>query len=79
MNDCTNAVYAENENSTSMTNRIGYVVMKTGKDNNMTEHIGLAYTKTKTELLGIIWPGVVYDENQKGQWRDWSYRCALHR
>ena len=38
-------------------------VMKSSKDNNMIEHIGLIYIEI--ELLGIIWSGAVYDENLK--------------
>ena len=46
-------------------------VTKTRQDNDMTNHVGLLYTKIKIELLGPIWSGVVYDENHKGQWRNW--------
>ena len=53
--------------------------MKSSKDNNMTECIGLIYTKIENELSGIIWSGVVYDENQKGQRYDRSYKCTLRR
>ena len=37
--------------------------MKSNKDNNMTEHTGLIYTKTEIELSWIIWLGAVCDEN----------------
>ena len=30
----------------------------------MSDRIGLVYAKTKTELSRIIWPDVIYDENQ---------------
>lgn len=37
---------------------------KTKQDNHITNHIDMFYVKTKTELSGLIWPSVVYDENQ---------------
>ena len=37
--------------------------MKTKQDNDLTNRIGLVYAKTETELLGLIWSGVVCDEN----------------
>ena len=40
---------------------------KTKQDNNVTDHIGLVYTKNNTELLGPIGPGTVYDENNTRQ------------
>ena len=43
---------------------------KTRQDNDMTDHIVLFYTKYKTELLGPIYPGVVFDEIQIEQRRD---------
>ena len=45
--------------------RVRYV-MKTSKDNDIIEHIGLVYTETETGLSRIIWSGAVCDENQKG-------------
>ena len=38
-------------------------VMKTRHD-DVTDHIGLVYTKTEIELSGPIWLGLVCDENQ---------------
>ena len=52
---------------------------KTKQDNDMTNSIGLVYAKTEIELSRLIWPGAVYDENQTWQWRDWLYKCDLHR
>ena len=51
---------------------------KTRQDNDVIDHIGLVYTEIEIELLGHIWPGVVCDEYQIGQWLDWSYRCDLY-
>ena len=42
-------------------------ITKTKQDNNVTDHIGLVYTKNNTELLGPIGPGTVYDENNTRQ------------
>ena len=39
-------------------------MMKIKQDNNVIDHIGLVYAKIETELMGPIWPGVVYDKNQ---------------
>ena len=47
---------------------------KTKHDNNVTNCIGLVYAETKTKLLGPIWLGAVYDENQTGQWHNQLYR-----
>lgn len=41
--------------------------MKTKQDNDITDHIGLVYVEIKTELLGPILLGTVYDENWRGQ------------
>ena len=45
-------------------------MMKTSKNNDVIKHTVLVYVKIETELLRIIWMGVVYDENQKRQWCD---------
>lgn len=42
-------------------------VMKTKKDNDMTDCTEVIYTKNKTELSWPIGPGVVCDENQTWQ------------
>ena len=42
----------------------------------MTNHTGTVYTKNETELSWLIESGIVCDENQKGQWRDQSYKSA---
>ena len=48
-------------------------------DNDVTDHIGLVYTKIETKLWAPIWLDEVYDENQIGQWPDQSYRYNLRR
>ena len=42
----------------------------------MTDHTDTVYTKNETELSWLIESGIVCDENQKGQWRDQSYKSA---
>lgn len=32
-------------------------MIKTRKDNNVTDHIGMVYVETKIELSGLIWAG----------------------
>ena len=49
-------------NCHDQSDRVWYM-MKTNKDNNVTKHIGLVYTKTEIELSRIIWSGVICDEN----------------
>ena len=44
------------------------------QDNDMTDRDGLLYAKKKIELWWLIQQGMVYDENQIGQWRNWSYK-----
>ena len=56
-----------------------HFVSKTRLDNDMTDLISLLYFKTENELLGPIWTGAVYDENQTGQWPDQSYKYGLCR
>lgn len=41
--------------------------MKTRQDNDMTEHIGVVYTKNDIELSWAIGLSVLCDENQKRQ------------
>ena len=54
MTDCTNAIYAKTKlNCHDQSDRVRYM-MKTSKDNDVTEHIGLVYTKTEIELSRII-------------------------
>ena len=38
--------------------------MKSRQDKNMIKNIGLVYAEIETELLGPIWLGTMYDENQ---------------
>ena len=42
-------------------------VTKTRQDSDMTDGIGLVYIETDTKLLGPIWPGAIYEENQTWQ------------
>ena len=37
--------------------------MKTRDNNDVTNHIGLLYAKTKIELSEPKWRGMIYDEN----------------
>lgn len=53
--------------------------MKTKQENDMIDHLSLVYAKTKIEMSGSIWLGVVYDENQTEQRRDPSYKCRLRQ
>ena len=54
-------------------------VMKIRDNNNVTDRIGTVYAENENELSWPIRQGVVYDKNDTQQWRDQSYRCALHR
>ena len=54
-----------------------WFLMKTRLDNYMTDHIGLVYAKNDIELSRPIGLGAVCDNNQTGQWRDWSYRYNI--
>ena len=38
--------------------------MKTKKENDITDCIGVVHAENETELLWSLWPGVLYDENQ---------------
>ena len=38
-------------------------MMKTKQNNNVIDSIGLVYAKIEIELSGLIWPGMVCDEN----------------
>ena len=53
-------------------------MIKTKQDNNITDHIGMVYADTETELSVPIWPTMIYDENHTEQQRDRLYRCGLH-
>lgn len=44
--------------------------MKTRHDNDMIDCIGVVYVENDNELSWPIKSGVVYDENQIGQWID---------
>ena len=43
---------------------------KTRHDNDMTDHLGLLYTKNETELSWPIQQGKVYDEDRIGERHD---------
>ena len=53
-------------------------VTKIRHNNNVTDRIGTVYAENENELSWPIRQGVVYDKNDTQQWRDQSYRCALH-
>lgn len=38
--------------------------MKTEKENDMIDCIGVVHAENETELSWSIWPGVLYDKNQ---------------
>ena len=52
---------------------------KTRQYNDVTDRTGPLYTKIETKLLWPIRRGIVYGEDQIGQWHDWFYRCDLCR
>ena len=53
--------------------------MQTKQDNDMTHRTSVIYTKNNNELSWSIESGVVYNQNQTGQQRDWWYECNLQR
>lgn len=52
-------------------------VIKTRQDNNMIDRIGMIYVEDETKLLWLMGLGVIYYENQMGQWCDQSYRKTM--
>ena len=52
---------------------------KSWQDNDVTDHIGLLYVETKTQLSWPIWLSVVCDVNQTGHRCDQLYKCDLHK
>ena len=52
-------------------------MMKTRKENDVIDRIGMFYVENDIELSWLIGPCVVYDENQTWQRRDQSYKCGL--
>ena len=42
-------------------------MMKTRHDNDMTDHTSAIYAKNNNDMSSLIGPGIVYDENKKGQ------------
>lgn len=47
-------------------------MMKTTKDNDVTDCTSPFYIEKEIELQSLIRKGTIYDEDQTGQWRDWS-------
>ena len=56
-----------------------WYIMKTRKNNDMIDCIGVVYTKNKIELSWLIGQGAVYDKKQTGKIYGRLYRCNLHR
>ena len=54
-------------------------MMKTKQGNNVTDHIDAVYTENGTERPWSIRLGAIFDENQIGQRRDWSYKSDLQQ
>ena len=54
-------------------------MIKTKLDNDVTDHIGAIYVENKIELSWPIQPSAVYDENQKRQRCDRTYKCSLRQ
>ena len=52
-------------------------MMKTKQDNNETDGTSVVYAENETKLSWSIGPCTIYDKNQTGQRRDWSYRFGL--
>ena len=52
-------------------------MIKTRKDNNVTNCTGMVYTKNEIELYKPIRPIFICEENQIGLQRNRSYRCGL--
>ena len=46
-------------------------------DKVVNDHTSAIYVENESELSRPIWDGAIYDVEQKGQWRDRSYRCGL--
>ena len=53
--------------------------MKTRQDNNMINCISMVYVEDETKLSSPIEPSEIYDENHKGQWNEWPYKCGVCR
>ena len=51
-------------------------VMKTRQDNNMIDRTDVVYAKNEIDLSWLVRLGAVYNENQIGQCREWSYKCG---
>lgn len=67
-------IYAKNDTELSWPVGSGANFDEIKQDNDVTYHIGLVYTRTKTKCLGLIWSGVVCEKNQTRKWHDWSYK-----
>ena len=53
--------------------------MKTRQDNNVINRISTIYVEDETKLSSPIEPSEIYDENHKGQWNEWPYKCGVCR
>ena len=45
----------------------------------MIDYISVVYNETEIELWRPIWPNIVYDKNQRGEWRDRLYKSDLRK
>ena len=45
-------------------------MIKTKQDNDVTDHIGMPYVESESEVLWLIRLGTVCDKNQTGKWCD---------
>lgn len=52
--------------------------MKTRYVNDLIDRIGTVYVENDTELLWLIRPGAIYDENKTGEQLDRSYIYGLY-
>ena len=54
-------------------------IMKSRNDNYVIDRIGMIFVKYFTDMLRPIRKCAVYDEDEAGQWRDWSYTSTLRQ
>ena len=78
MTDLTGAVYVEIEIELLWAIRQDAVNHKTRQDNDVINHKGVISVEYNIELSRSIQQCMVYDEDENGQWRDWSHRSSLH-
>ena len=79
MTNWLDTVYIEIKNDLSWSIERVRSMIKTRWDNNMTGRMGLLYARKEIVLPWSIKLGTVYDKNQIGKWRDWSYSYGLQR